>query len=81
MMDAGSISGVRGVGPMAKAMSIAGLVVGGLLALIFAADLILGIPFGGKGSLLSSGSLMDLGFLICALILCYLSWNALRDAT
>jgi hypothetical protein len=65
---------VRSAGPMAKAMSIAGMVVAGLLALIFTADLAVGIPF-GRVELLT-----DVGFLTSALILGYLSWNAFRDS-
>lgn len=75
-----AIAGIRGIGPMGKAMSIAGMVIGGVLALVFALDLVLGLPFGGKGSLFESGSLMDIGYVICGGILTYLSWNALRDA-
>lgn len=66
--------GLRGTGPMGKAMSIAGLVVGGVLALAFALDLVLGVPFGGKVPL------MNVGFLVCGLILAYLGWSAFRDA-
>ncbi len=54
-------------------MSIAGIVIGGLLALAFTLDLALGIPFGRKVLM------MDIGFAICGGILAYLSWNALRD--
>lgn len=63
-------------GPMAKAMSIAGMVVAGLIALVFLADMIPGvnIPFGGI-SLTT-----DVGFFVSALILAYLSWNSFRDA-
>jgi threonine/homoserine/homoserine lactone efflux protein len=59
---------------MAKALSIAGMVVGGLLALTFLADLAVGIPFGGQQKL------MDIGFLASGALLCYLGWNAFRDA-
>lgn len=59
---------------MGKAMSIAGMVVGGTLAVIFALDLVLGIPFGGRVPM------MNIGFLVCGGILAYLSWNAFRDA-
>jgi hypothetical protein len=79
MIAALSISGAQGTGPMAKAMSIAGLVAGGLIALIFALDLVLGIPFGGRGSLLFTGSFMDVGFILCGGVLAYLSWNAMRE--
>ena len=66
----------QGVGPMAKAMSIAGMVVAGLLVLTFGLDLVpgLNIPFGGQNKV------TDAGFLISGAILAYLSWNALRDA-
>jgi hypothetical protein len=66
-----SIFGARGAGPMAKAMSIAGLIAGGLIALMFAFDLALGI-FGRQ-------VLMDVGFILCGGGLAYLSWNALSD--
>ena len=58
---------------MGKAMSIAGMVVAGLIALLFALDLVLGIPFSG------ASMLMDVGFLLCGLVLGYLSWNSFRD--
>ena len=69
-----SVFVVRGSGPMAKAMSIAGMIVAGLLAFVFTADLAVGIPFGRVGTL------TDVGFLVSALILAYLSWNAFRDS-
>lgn len=59
---------------MAKAMSIAGMIVAGLIALIFTADLALKFPFGRVGTL------TDVGFLVSSLILAYLSWNAFRDS-
>lgn len=58
---------------MGKAMSIAGMVVGGLIALVFILDLILGFPFGGYLKV------MGIGFFTCGAILTYLSWNAFRD--
>ncbi len=71
-----TVSLVRGSGPMAKAMSIAGMIVAGLIALIFLTDLIPGvnIPFGGVNKT------ADFGFLVSSLILAYLSWNAFRDS-
>ncbi len=74
MAETYASAGVRGIGPMGKAMSIAGMVVGGVLAVVFALDLVLGIPFGGRVPM------MNIGFLICGGILAYLSWNAFRDA-
>jgi threonine/homoserine/homoserine lactone efflux protein len=59
---------------MAKAMSIAGMVVSGLLFVVFAADLALGIPFGGQQKM------TDAGFVVGAGLLAYLSWNAFRDS-
>jgi hypothetical protein len=58
---------------MAKAMSIAGLVAGGLTALVFTLDLALGLPFGRQQIV------MDVGFLIVGGILAYLGWSALRE--
>ncbi len=60
---------------MGKAMSIAGLVLGGLFALVFTLDLAVGFPFGAK-----AGPLVSLGFAICGAILAYLGWNAFREA-
>ena len=59
---------------MAKALSIAGMVVAGLLLFAFGFDLALSFPFGGKQPV------MDVGFVVCAATLGYLSWNALRDS-
>jgi hypothetical protein len=69
-----AVSVVQGSGPMAKAMSISGMVVAGLIALIFTADLAVGIPFGRVATV------TDIGFLVSGLILGYLSWNAFRDS-
>ncbi|MEX2170617.1 MAG: hypothetical protein WD851_14980 [Pirellulales bacterium] len=59
---------------MAKAMSIAGMAIAGLIAVLFGLDLVLGIPFGGQIPL------TDIAFVICGGILGYLGWNAYRDA-
>lgn len=58
---------------MSKAMTIAGLVVSGLVALAFGADLALGVPFG------RAQPMMDIGSLVGAGLLGYLSWNAMRE--
>jgi hypothetical protein len=73
MAGSRSISGFQGVGPMAKAMSIAGLIAGGLVALLFVLDLAVGFPFGRVSAL------MDAGFILCGAGLAYLSWNAMAD--
>jgi hypothetical protein len=51
------------------------MVIGGVLTVAFALDLVLKIPFGGRVPM------MDIGFAVCGLILAYLSWNAFRDAS
>ena len=58
---------------MPKALTIFGMVVAGLLGLVFALDLALGIPFEGA----SMG--MDVGALIAALILGYISFSTFRE--
>ena len=64
----------KGSGPMGKAMSVAGMVVGGIVALLFALDLFLHIPFGGPSK--SGSAIYDIGLLLCGGILAYLGWNA-----
>ena len=59
--------------PMSKALTIVGMVVAGLVGLLFLVDLVAGIPFGG------ANIMMNIGALIGAAILGYLSWDALRD--
>jgi hypothetical protein len=59
---------------MAKAMSIAGMAIAGLIVVLFALDLISGTPFGGQSKM------TDIAFVICGGILGYLGWNAFRDA-
>lgn len=58
---------------MAKAMTVAGMVVAGLFVLLFGMDLAVRIPFQ------RASAIMDIGFLISGLILGYCSWNAFRD--
>lgn len=58
---------------MPKALTIAGLVVACLLFLLFGIDLASGFPFG------KMNMPMDIGFVVCSLILAYLSWSAFRD--
>ena len=58
---------------MPKALSIIGLTISALLLLIFGLDMALGIPFQNVSST------MDVGFIICSLILGYLSWSTMRE--
>lgn len=60
---------------MAKAMSIFGMVVAGLLLLAFALDAVVWVPFGGLSPL------MDIVFALCALAVGYMSWDALRSVS
>ncbi len=61
---------------MGKAMSVAGMAIGGLVAVMFALDLLLGIPFGGPSK---GGAMSDIGMAICGGIVAYLGWSAFRD--
>lgn len=55
-------------------MAIAGMAIGGVIALAFLVDMITrSFPFGGKSFL------MDIGFFLCGAVLAYLGWNAMRD--
>lgn len=58
---------------MSKAMTIFGMVVAGLLALVFALDMALGIPFG------TASWAMDIGAFTAALILGYISYSTFSE--
>lgn len=58
---------------MAKALTIFGMVVAGLLGLAFLLDLIVGIPFDG------AKPAMDIGGLVAAVILGYISFETFRE--
>jgi hypothetical protein len=66
---------------MSKALCYTGLVVAGVLLLVFGLDLATtfildeGFPFGGVSLV------MDLGFTLAAIVLAYLSWATLREQT
>jgi hypothetical protein len=60
---------------MPKALSIMGMLVAILVLLIFALDLALGIPFGGAKASMA----MDIGMILGAAMLGYLSWAAYRE--
>lgn len=59
--------------PMSKALTIVGMVVAGLVGLVFLLDLAVSFPF-DRASIL-----MDIGALLAAGLLGYLSWDAMRD--
>ena len=58
---------------MPRALCIAGMVVAVLLLLVFGCDLALRFPF-GRASLV-----MDIGALVCAIGLGYVSWMTLQE--
>ena len=58
---------------MGKALTILGMIIALLIFCLFAADLAIGTPF-EKASVA-----LDIGFIICALILGYLSWSAYKE--
>ena len=61
---------------MPKALCIGGMVVSILLLLLFGLDLVTGFPFGVAEQ---TNYVMHIGFVICSLILGYLSWTTLRE--
>ena len=58
---------------MSKALTIFGMVVAGLVAVAFAADMAIGVPFSG------ASWTMDIGAIIGASVLGYLAWDAYRE--
>ena len=58
---------------MPKALCYVGIGVAGLLLLFFGLDLAIGFPFHG------ASMVMDIGFVVCSLVLGYLSWTTLRE--
>ena len=65
---------------MPKLLCLGGLVVAGLVFLLFLVDLIMG--FVGMGALFNYRSiLMDIVFMVCSGILGYIAWTSLRELT
>ena len=58
---------------MSKAMTIAGMVVAAFVFLLFSIDLFVGIPFG------TEWKTMNIGAVISAIILAYLSVSTFRE--
>jgi hypothetical protein len=58
---------------MPKALCISGLVVAGLVIILFAADVAVGIPFR------RASMMMDISLLVCAALLGLISWFTLRE--
>jgi len=62
---------------MPKALCILGIVIAFLLGLLFLLDLAF-FHMAGK-EMRTMSTIMDLGFLVCAVILGYVSWSTWRD--
>lgn len=63
---------------MPRFLCLLGLVVAGLVLLLFLADLAL--SFTGSGGIFSYPSmLMDIAFIVASAILGYLAWSALKE--
>jgi len=58
---------------MSKSLCLVGTVVAALLLLIFGLDLAIRVPFH------RASMTMDIGILVCAVILGYVSWITLRE--
>jgi len=58
---------------VSKSISFAGMVVSGIVSILFMADLAVAIPF-SRVSVLA-----DTGFILSSAILAYLSWSALMS--
>ncbi|HUY32135.1 MAG TPA: hypothetical protein VMV69_05095 [Pirellulales bacterium] len=59
---------------MPKGLCILGMVVAGCLLLLFGLDLALKVPF-GRNDVMA----MDIGFVISATVLAYMSWTTFRE--
>jgi hypothetical protein len=65
---------------MPKALCIVGMVIAVLLGVFFFADLtVLHMARGGMPPTMNT--LMDVGFMLCAAILGYMSWSTWREQT
>ncbi|MFM1902578.1 MAG: hypothetical protein RLZZ440_478 [Planctomycetota bacterium] len=60
---------------MSKPLAITGLVVSGLIVILFLADLIAGFPFGRVSMF------FDIAFLLGGLVVAYLSWSIMPPAS
>jgi hypothetical protein len=63
---------------MPRLLCLTGLVVSGLVFLLFTANLIMSLV-GGTGIFWYPSLLMDIVFIVCAGLLGYLSWTAYRE--
>lgn len=61
---------------MAKGLTIFTMIVAAFLVLVFGLDLFTGIPFNRPES---AGPLIDVSFVLCGLLLAYISWTTFRE--
>ena len=74
-IDSGAPGRVRGrFSPVTKFLPMTGMVISGLVGILFLADLAVKVPFRRVSVPL------DVGFLIASLIVAYLSWSVLDTA-
>jgi hypothetical protein len=57
---------------VSKVLALLGMIIAGLVAILFAADLAAGVPF-GRASVVA-----DVGFIVSSLLLGYASWLLLE---
>ena len=66
----------RGLGQMARGLTIAAIVIAVLMLVLFALDLAIGIPFGG----VKGGNMMiDIAFLVCGVGMILLGISTWRE--
>ena len=58
---------------MPKVLTIIGLTVSALIVAVFALDHVVKFPFKG------ANRSMDLAFVVCGVVLAYLSWSTMRE--
>lgn len=58
---------------MPKALCISGMVISVLVLILFGMDISMGVPFHGASSML------DITFIVCAVLVGYLSWATFRE--
>jgi hypothetical protein len=74
-IDSGALGRVRGrFSPVTKFLPMTGMIVSGLVGILFLADLAVKVPFRRVSVPL------DVGFLVASLIVAYLSWSVLDTA-
>ncbi|MCU0706866.1 MAG: hypothetical protein MUF23_01090 [Pirellula sp.] len=63
---------------MPRLLCLSGLVIAGLVFLLFTADLVMSL-LGGGGIFWYPSLLMDIVFIVCSALLGYLAWTSMRE--